>query len=121
MSLIKDQISELSLKKTQGKLIEKENVETGSVDFAIFKKYGQYFGMKSAIWVLLLNVVRYCLWLSENFWLADWSDSSNITGLTDDELPIGPVARLGVYSLFGVGQSVLVVIVSLTFAKGGNF
>ena len=121
LSLIKDQISELSMRKKHGQLVEKEDVKSGTVDIEVFKKYLAKFGPRGAVFVTIFQTLRYGLWLGENLWLADWSDSAKLINSTDPDAkePIDIGVRLGVYTGFGLLQTVFVVIITLTMAKGG--
>ena len=125
LSLLKEQISELSLRKRKGQLIEKEEIKEGTVDIAVFKKYVAKFGSRSAILVLIFQTARYGFWLGENLWLADWSDEAKVIAdhnrTTDEAEPMGIPTRLGVYTGFGLLQTIFVVGVSLTMAKGGKW
>ena len=112
--------------RQKGQLTEKEDIKSGTVDIEVFKKYLAKFGIRGAASVLFFQTCRYGLWLGENLWLADWSDSSALINQTSDdpdfvpEEPIGLGIRLGVYTGFGLFQTVFVVIVTLVMAKGGK-
>ena len=102
----------------------KEEIKEGTVDIAVFKKYVAKFGSRSAVFVLIFQTARYAFWLGENLWLADWSDEAKVIAdqnrTTDEPEPMGISTRLGVYTGFGLLQTVFVVGVSLTMAKGGE-
>ena len=131
MTLLREQISELSMKQQKGQITEKEEIKSGQVDIEVFKKYMRKFGAKSAIFVLIFQVIRYGAWLGENLWLADWSDKNQKAKPSNESLDgnstasdsgdIGLEVRLGVYSGFGIIQTVFVVFMTLQFASGGNF
>ncbi|CBY39902.1 unnamed protein product, partial [Oikopleura dioica] len=119
--------SKASIKESKtnqdGKITEKEEAKTGTIDFSVLRKYLESFGMWQFIFAMIMNTVRYGFWLGENLWLADWSDSTarRETEIFDnessDDLSIG--VRLGVYGGFGIVQSIFVVIVALSFSLGG--
>ena len=132
MTLLREQISELSMKKQKGQITEKEVIKSGQVDIEVFKKYMRKFGARAAIFVLIFQIIRYGAWLGENLWLADWSDKNsmkkpnvsenvdqNLTSIeNEDDISLG--VRLGVYSGFGIIQTVFVVLMTLQFASGGE-
>lgn len=132
MTLLREQISELSMKKQKGQITEKEEIKSGQVDIEVFKKYMRKFGARAAIFVLIFQIIRYGAWLGENLWLADWSDKNsmkkpnvsenvdqNLTSIeNEDDISLG--VRLGVYSGFGIIQTVFVVLMTLQFASGGE-
>ena len=132
MTLLREQISELSMKKQKGQITEKEEIKSGQVDIEVFKKYMRKFGARAAIFVLIFQIIRYGAWLGENLWLADWSDKNsmkkpnlsenvdqNLTSIENED-DISLSVRLGVYSGFGIIQTVFVVLMTLQFASGGE-
>ncbi|CAG5076674.1 Oidioi.mRNA.OKI2018_I69.PAR.g8517.t2.cds [Oikopleura dioica] len=140
--------SKLSVKESKdkaldGKITEKEESKSGTIDFSVLRKYLEAFGMFQFFFAMLMNTIRYGFWLGENLWLADWSDSTKPANGTveecvtryrretdifesakdlmvdDPEEPLSIGVRLGVYGGFGIVQSVFVIVVALSFSLGG--
>ena len=132
-----------SKEKADGKITEKEESKSGTIDFSVLRKYLEAFGMFQFFFAMLMNTIRYGFWLGENLWLADWSDSTKPANGTveecitrarretdifesakdlmveDPDEPLSIGVRLGVYGGFGIVQSVFVIVVALSFSLGG--
>ncbi|XP_015781053.1 multidrug resistance-associated protein 1-like [Tetranychus urticae] len=87
------------------KLIEAENVETGSVNSKIYLDYFIAIGVKACVVTLILFAVSNVISVGSNLWLTAWSEDSldplnrNNTALRNK--------RLIVYALLGTGQTIL--------------
>ena len=94
-------------------LIEEENIETGNVQFRIYKYYAKKYG----IFGTLLTIFGTCFYqgsnIGTNYWLNIWSnDSLN----TNDSIcyPDCTDFYLSVYGVFGAGQMIGTMFLSLT-------
>ena len=124
---MKSSESKKSQNQISGKLTAAEEMKEGKVDFSVFKEYFFTFGWRSIGIILVINVLRYSLWLGENLWLADWSDDSgkiyietNATTVPNTNGDVISVKmRLWVYAVLGVSQAVFVISNTLVAARGG--
>ncbi|XP_055375696.1 multidrug resistance-associated protein 1 isoform X7 [Condylostylus longicornis] len=94
-------------KEDDGKLIEKETSQTGSVKFAVYKHYLKSIGLRITIATILLNATFQGFAIGSNLWLSTWSS---------DKEAAKPEVRdmyLGVYGAFGVGQALVVWVTAL--------
>ena len=58
-----------------GALIEKEEIERGSVSFRVYLYYAKNVGWLLIFLVVLMAVVDAALTIWTNFWLSDWSEA----------------------------------------------
>ena len=115
-----DQDTNADNKKATGTtLIEEENIETGNVQFRIYKYYAKKYG----IFGTLLTIFGTCFYqgsnIGTNYWLNIWSnDSLN----TYDSIcyPNCTDFYLGIYGVFGAGQMFGTMFLSLTILLSGN-
>ena len=105
--------------KAGATLIEEENIETGNVQFRIYKYYAKRYG----IFGTLLTIFCTCFYqgsnIGTNYWLNIWSnDSLN----TYDSIcyPNCTDFYLGIYGVFGAGQMFGTMFLSLTILLSGN-
>uniref|UniRef100_A0A914X2S6 ABC-type glutathione-S-conjugate transporter n=1 Tax=Plectus sambesii TaxID=2011161 RepID=A0A914X2S6_9BILA len=98
-----------------GTLIEEEEVETGSVDLAVYGMYARAAGLATVTAYLLSIIVGGGGFeVASSFWLADWSTDSlllhNTTHSTKE--------RLAVYGALGMSQALFVGISTFFVAIG---
>ncbi|XP_037958175.1 multidrug resistance-associated protein 1 isoform X4 [Teleopsis dalmanni] len=113
MSVVSTVSQKKALAAEEGKLIETEKAETGSVQFAVYKHYIKSVGIFLSAATLILNFVFQGFQIGSNLWLTKWSTDTRVendTGLRD--------MYLGVYGAFGFGQVIAHLFFSLTLALG---
>lgn len=83
-----------------GGLIQKELLETKSVDKRVYIIYAKAVGLWVAFFTFFLQVVTQVFSVGTNFWLAKWSDDPN------SATPSVRDTYLGVYGGLGAGSSI---------------
>ena len=99
-------------KKEGTKIIEKESLETGSVNFVVYKYYFKNIGFFGTLLILGCQVIYSCLSIGTNVWLKVWA-SSGLGNATNDQYRD---MYLGVYGSFGFFQSITSFILSIGLA-----
>ncbi|XP_066905600.1 multidrug resistance-associated protein 1 [Halyomorpha halys] len=113
------QVSQKSLneKPKKDKLIVEEKSEEGRVKWSVYSNYFQAVGWFMFSTTAILSGVNQGMLVGSNLWLSSWSDdhSTMINGTQD----IGKRNMyLGVYSLFGIGQTIATFFCSLAWYIG---
>ena len=67
--------------KEGAKLIEKEEMERGSVSLQVYDYYFKSMGYWLALVVALATVVQTCMTVGTNFWLTAWSEAGINVGV----------------------------------------
>ncbi|VEN58525.1 unnamed protein product, partial [Callosobruchus maculatus] len=104
-------------KVKQGKLIEAEKAETGSVKWKVYKHYISSIGVWLMLLVLTLNITCQAFSVGSNVWVGVWADDK-------DTLINGTVNTakrdmyLAIYGVLGIGQALTTMLSNLLFAKG---
>ncbi|VEN35843.1 unnamed protein product, partial [Callosobruchus maculatus] len=104
-------------KVKQGKLIEAEKAETGSVKWKVYKHYISSIGVWLMLLVLTLNITCQAFSVGSNVWIGVWADDK-------DTLINGTVNTakrdmyLAIYGVLGIGQALTTMLSNLLFAKG---
>nr|CAH7713756.1 unnamed protein product [Callosobruchus chinensis] len=104
-------------KVKDGKLIEAEKAETGSVKWEVYKHYIASIGVWLMLFVVLLNIIYQSFSVGSNVWVGVWADDN-------DTLINGTVNTakrdmyLAVYGVLGIGQAFSTMLSNLLFAKG---
>ena len=96
-------------KEDEGKLVEKENTETGNVSFSVFKKYFEACGFDRVILVIFTNLIYVASSSGSRIWLAVWSDESDKVEAEGKVLTNSQNNMyIGVYGAIGVAQVIFV-------------
>jgi ABC-type multidrug transport system fused ATPase/permease subunit len=102
--------------KSEGKLMEKEGIEEGSIDLRVFKKYAARIGWRNSLIVFFCQVAYIGFTTFESVWLSFWADyvdRSEVEG-SNLTLTFGDNAYyLGFYSLIGACEILFALIRSL--------
>ncbi|VEN46622.1 unnamed protein product, partial [Callosobruchus maculatus] len=104
-------------KVKEGKLIEAEKAETGSVKWEVYKHYISSIGVWLMLFVVLLNITYQAFSVGSNVWVGVWADDN-------DTLINGTVNTakrdmyLAIYGVLGIGQALATMLSNLLFAKG---
>ena len=100
----KEQSDNLNEKnKKDGKLIEVEGEETGSVKLSIYSKYVKAMGIGTFIIILIGFIVSNAFQVANTLWLEQWSaDAYDPIKVNDTKLRD---QRLYVYGILGVGET----------------
>uniref|UniRef100_T1JBH2 Uncharacterized protein n=1 Tax=Strigamia maritima TaxID=126957 RepID=T1JBH2_STRMM len=105
-----------NIKDDGTKLVKTETSETGQVKYTVYIHYLRSVGFLFALMTLLVNFFAQGCSVGSNIWLGLWSNDKPINGTTQDtELRD---LRLGIYGLLGFLQALLILVGSLTLAKG---
>uniref|UniRef100_A0A8D8XGU9 ABC-type glutathione-S-conjugate transporter n=2 Tax=Cacopsylla melanoneura TaxID=428564 RepID=A0A8D8XGU9_9HEMI len=101
----------------EGKLIEVEKSETGSVKWQVYLHYLKSIGLPLSISAILLNIAFQGFAIGSNIWLSVWSDDTKavINGTQD---PGKRDLYLGVYAALGLGQAVTVFFYGFVVGLG---
>ena len=100
--------------KAGATLIEEENIETGNVNVRIYKYYAEKYGIFSACLTLFGMILYQGSNIGTSYWLSIWTENSlNGTCYKDDD-PNCTDFYLGIYGVFGVGQMLGTLLLSLT-------
>ena len=102
------------VKKQGTTLIEEENVETGNVSFLIYKYYAKKYGILGAIFTIFGMIFYQGSNIGTNYWLSFWSENSLNETCYQEEDPNCTDFYLGIYGVFGVGQMLGTILLSLT-------
>ena len=91
------------------KLIEAETSESGSVKWSVYGKYFKAVGIVPCLVTILAFCLSSAFNLSSSLWLTAWSNDkpTNDTSLRN--------IRLGVYSTFGVAETIFILTSSIVF------
>uniref|UniRef100_A0A182M895 ABC-type glutathione-S-conjugate transporter n=1 Tax=Anopheles culicifacies TaxID=139723 RepID=A0A182M895_9DIPT len=94
-------------------LIEKEESATGSVTWAVYKKYVTAIGFQFGFWSVVFSIINQGSGIYSSMWLTDWSeDPEAITDTSVRDM------YLGVYGALGGVQSIALFIGSVLLALG---
>ena len=98
--------------KVGTKLIDKETVETGSVNFKVYIYYMKYLGIFGVIVAIATQLMYQGSSIGTNVWLSVWSNDS----LNDTCYPDCIDTYLGVYGAFGFCQALGNFLLSISVA-----
>ncbi|XP_076444665.1 multidrug resistance-associated protein 1-like [Babylonia areolata] len=105
----------------QSKLMTEEEADSGQVNIGVYRQMAKSLGYKCSLLMLILYTASHGWALGANLWLTAWVDDSQLRNLT--ALPPNSTDRqqlnrfyLGVYTAFGVAQTVFIVLYSIVMA-----
>ncbi|KAJ8967485.1 hypothetical protein NQ314_002799 [Rhamnusium bicolor] len=101
----------------EGKLIEVEKAETGSVSWDVYKHYLRSIGMFLTLATVLLNMVFQGFSIGSNVWLGVWADD-NTTVVNNTVVTSKRDLYLGVYGALGIGQVIVIFLSALALFVG---
>nr|CAI5837090.1 unnamed protein product [Callosobruchus analis] len=104
-------------KVKEGKLIEAEKAETGSVKWEVYRHYFASIGAWLMLCVVLLIIIYQGFSVGLDVWVGVWAEDS-------DTLINGTVNTakrdmyLAVYGVLGIGQALTTMLINFLYAKG---
>ncbi|PAV58193.1 hypothetical protein WR25_11795 isoform B [Diploscapter pachys] len=101
----------------KSKIIEKEAVQTGKVDWAVYLAYFKAIGMPITLAFVLIYIASSIAGVFGNLYLAWWSDDAK---RIVDEDPSGheTYVKLGTYSALGMAQATTICLASIVMTLG---
>lgn len=113
-SLSKVSINERKSLTDEGKLINEETAEEGSVKLGVYFNFLKAIGPWGAVLILACYVIQSVFTVYSSLWLSWWSDDTLYPDRRFD--PALRDKRLGVYGALGVGESTFsVVVIAILF------
>ncbi|CAH1406916.1 unnamed protein product [Nezara viridula] len=107
----------LNEKPKKDKLIVEEKSEEGRVKWSVYSNYFQAVGWFMFFTTAILSGVNQGMFIGSNVWLSTWSDDHD-TVVNGSQDVNKRNMYLGVYSLFGVGQTIATFFCSLAWYMG---
>ncbi|XP_073096660.1 ATP-binding cassette sub-family C member 2 [Manis javanica] len=101
------------------RLIEKEFIQTGKVNFSIYLKYLRAVGWYSIFFIIFAYMINSAAFIGSNIWLSNWTNDSKAFNSTNYPASQRDM-RVGVYGALGVIQGVFVLIANLWSARGST-
>ena len=101
-------------KAASATLIEEENIETGNVSFRIYKYYAKTYGIFGTFMTIFGMIFYQGSNIGTNYWLNIWSANSLNGTCYKEEDPNCTEFYLGIYGVFGFGQIMGTMFLSLT-------
>ncbi|XP_077679517.1 ATP-binding cassette sub-family C member 2 isoform X2 [Eretmochelys imbricata] len=102
---------------TGQRLIEKEAMETGKVQFSLYLRYLRAVGWGFSAWVFVTYVAQYAAFVGSSLWLSDWTDDAlqywNKTYPTSQR-----DMRIGVFGALGMAQAAFLMAGALLASRG---
>uniref|UniRef100_A0A914ELG9 Uncharacterized protein n=1 Tax=Acrobeloides nanus TaxID=290746 RepID=A0A914ELG9_9BILA len=102
--------------KTNQKLIQKEKVETGRVKMNVYKQYAESATYVRSFIFILMYVIYGGVQMLRNFWLSSWEDDE--AEHRNDHKMRNLGERLGVYAVYGLGESLALTLSLLALILG---
>ncbi|XP_077999979.1 multidrug resistance-associated protein 1-like [Glandiceps talaboti] len=96
----------------KGKLVDKENKETGLVKLSVYTSYLKAIGISLSMLVFVMYLGHRIATMSSNFLLSQWSEEPVINGTQGESVH---KFYLGVYGAFGLLQGLCVFFGSFVF------
>lgn len=110
-NLLSKNESKMSKNNDEGKLIEKEVIEEGSIKLQVYKKYIQVVGWKILLLIFIGFLFSNVFSFLTSLWLEQWSnDAYDLAKLNDTSNKIN---RITVYGLLGIGEILILMMSSL--------
>ncbi|KAG1680871.1 Multidrug resistance-associated protein 1 [Nymphon striatum] len=100
----------------KSKLVESEDVVTGTVKWSIYGEYVKTIGIKLSLLIVVGRIAAEVFSASANVWLAEWSE--DVVPLNDTKYDQQRDYRLGVYGGFGLAQGVAILFGAIGLAHG---
>ncbi|KAG1691095.1 Canalicular multispecific organic anion transporter 2 [Nymphon striatum] len=103
-------------KAKAGQLIDVEEVDTGDVNWSVYKAYAKTIGITLSLVFIFAWLLSQTSFAGSNIWLSEWSnDLPPMNGTINSQLRD---LRLGVYAALGLSEAIFVVIGGMGFAYG---
>ncbi|KAI3383909.1 hypothetical protein SNEBB_000827 [Seison nebaliae] len=103
-----------SIKKTKGKLIEKEDMKLGSVSKKVIITYLKSVGPFMCLSIIFCYTMTNGSNMGGNIWLSEWSNNAEDEVNNTSKLAM----RLGVYATFGVIEAIFILAQSILIIIG---
>lgn len=102
--------------KSKSKLVESEKIKSGGVSGKTYNDYLKQFNRFGFFMVVVFYTTAYIFNYNSSLWISKWADDAKDPQVATD--PAIRNMRIGVYMLFGLGESAFVLFSMIILSRG---